>query len=158
MLRRCCAILVCTAALTGIVAPAAAHSGGAVMEVVTADGADDLAVEVTVDVAYEGDGEPADRAFVTVTPRDDSGRRLEPIDLDRATGGRYIGTIELDQPGRWILDVTSAFPPGSTTIDIAVGGGASGGAAPILTSAAAAVLALVIFVVWRRRRRAGGVI
>lgn len=131
---------------------ASAHTGGAVLRVDTSDAKEGLAVDVTVAVNYEGDGEPAERAFVAVTPRAEDGRRLAKQDLERADGGRYTGTIAVDEPGRWTLEVTSSFPPGEATTVVDIGRG-SMNRTPIIAGALVAGAVLAAAVSWRRWRR-----
>lgn len=102
--------------------PAAAHGGGADIEVVEAVGGADASVSVRLAITYDDDGEPAEGAIVDVVPVGPDGSSLPAVRLERqAEPGSYAATFDVAEPGRWTLEVTSAFPPGSVEVPVVVG-------------------------------------
>lgn len=129
-----------------------AHSGTAAFETLKAEGGSDLVLDVRLRVRYSEDQEPADRAFVKVTLRSPDGRTLPTVDLDRENGGIYSGTITVDRPGMWTVEVSSAFPPGSTTLRVDVGD-RDGNRTWLVVVGVAGVAVLVGLLVLTARRR-----
>ena len=101
-------------------APAGAHGGSGELAVRSAD-ADGREVRVDLDVTYEGDGEPAERALLTATPVGPGGRRLRPVELERRAPGRYELRTSVDADGDWRFLISSRFPPGSIEVAVPVG-------------------------------------
>lgn len=145
--------------LTTVVATgdsADAHSGEAVFEVLESSADADLVVHVRTRVRYSGDDEPAERAFLQATARSSDDRALPPVDLERGTDGVYSGDVAVDEPGRWTIEITSAFPPGQTSFDVDVDVGRPGRAdqrGPILMAGVTAAIAVAIVIGWQRRAR-----
>ncbi len=115
-------------------APAAAHGGGAAFEVLEADEVAPGRVALQVAVEFEADGEEATGAIVDVVPTSPDGETSPAVRLERDGTGAHATTLDLPQPGRWTLAVTSSFPPGSTEVAVEVGN-----AAPADDGAGAAV-------------------
>lgn len=88
-------------------------------DVLTAE-ADGRDVRLDLDVTYENDGEPAERALLTATPVGPGGRRLPAVELERRAAGRYELTTSVDADGEWRFLVTSRFPPGSVEVAVPV--------------------------------------
>ena len=147
--------------LVGLVAaPAGAHGGSGELKVRTAE-ADGRDVRLDLDVTYENDGEPAERALLTATPVAPGGRRLQPVELERRAPGRYELRTEVDADGEWRFLVTSRFPPGTLEVAVPVGSDDDGpwysmlGAAwyPLLGAGAIAVGLLIVALALREHRR-----
>jgi hypothetical protein len=108
------------AAAAGAV-PAAAHGGGAAFDVIQASEVAPGTVTLRLAVLFEADGHEATGAFVDVIPTGPTGGEASAVRLARETGaGTYAATFELDEPGRWTLEVTSSFPPGRIEIPVRV--------------------------------------
>lgn len=67
--------------------------------------------------------------------------------------GRYEGEVPVDAAGRWTLDITSAFPPGQSSVEVDVGDADDGARGPALIVVAAVVAAAVVVAVLVIRRR-----
>lgn len=103
-------------------APAGAHGGSAVLEVLEAAEVAPGEVGLRVAVTYESDGEVADGAIVEVTATGPSGGAEPSTRLEReAAGDAYAARLELPEDGVWLLAITSSFPPGGTEVEVAVG-------------------------------------
>lgn len=158
---RTCAALLALGVIASLapwtIAVANAHTGEANFDVLDAASGSDLVIDLRLRVRYSGDNNPAERVFLSVTPTSPDGRELPSVELERRAGGVYQGVISVDEPGRWTLSVTSAFPPGGTSLTVDAGTGEGGGSqlAPVgLAGVVVAGLGLVSFVVLRRRGRA----
>lgn len=132
---------------------AAAHSGNALFETLQVKGGSDLVIHLRPRVRFDGDRELAERAFVKVTPRAPDGRTLPTVDLERGAGGVYGGAITVDRPGTWTLAVSSAFPPGSTTLRVDVGKHDSSSRWLVIIGIAGTLAALGLVIVVVRRRQ-----
>jgi hypothetical protein len=111
-------VIACVSALA---APAAAHGGGALFEVLEAAEVSPGTVSLRVAVRYESDGDDAVGALVDVVPTSPTGRPGPAVRLVREEGGgTYAALLELGEPGQWDLALTSSFPPGSTTVAVQV--------------------------------------
>ena len=144
------AVLLTGAAITH--APDAhAHAGGAAFETLQAEEGADQVIDVRLRVRYSGDNEPAEGAILTATATSPTGRALTKVQFERQEGGIYRVAVRVDDPGRWVIDVTSAFPPGTTSISVTVGDDDAGPSVPVV-AAAVIVAALAAGLVLRRRK------
>jgi hypothetical protein len=152
---------------------ASAHTGEATFEVQRATATNDRSVELRVAVIYRLDGDPAEGAFLQAVPIAPDGRKLPPVAFEREPGGVYSMRTTVDSEGLWAFEVTSRFPPGSTTIDIEVAkdkeveppsraprgpadeadGDGAGDLLPVLPVGAVALGVVVLLVVRLRRHR-----
>ena len=105
--------------------PAAAHGGAATFEVLEAEEVTPGMVGLQVAVSFEADGHDATGAIVDVVPTSPDGEPSPAVRLTRDETGAYAAVLDLREPGAWTLDVTSAFPPGSTEVAVEVGDGAA---------------------------------
>jgi len=110
-------------ATTVLAAPAGAHGGGAVLEVLEAAEVAPGTVSLRLGVTFETDGGDATGAIVDVIPTSPGGGEKAAVRLAREPGAAtFAATFELDEPGEWTLAVTSSFPPGSTEVPLEVQG------------------------------------
>lgn len=117
------ALVAAIAAAGALAGPAAAHGGGAVFEVLEAAETAPGEVTLQVQVTYEADGEPAEGAIVEVAASGPGGATAGPEPADRQDEpGVYAATLDLAEPGEWVLAVTSSFPPGTTEVPVEVSG------------------------------------
>ena len=139
------------AVLLSTAGPAHAHGGPGKIEVqsVTPQ-SDGSAVDVTVRLTFEGDGDPVDAATVTVTGElaDAGGTSpaFTPVTLTVGSeAGIFTGRVALPSAGNWTLRITSVEPPASVTAPVAVAAPAGGTAtsAPSTTTAASSTTAAV---------------
>lgn len=134
-----------------------AHEGSAVFEILEAD-ASGQEVVLQVGIRYSNDDEGAQGAIVKATGTGPDGETVGPVPLERADDGYYEAVLALPVAGAWELNLTSAFPPGSTTIDLTAPEDIAGEDRRGVIAAgigAALVLAVAGFVLWRRRARDG---
>ena len=142
MALRVRALLLAAAAVASpvVAAPAAAHGGGAALEVLEAEQVAPGTVSLQVAITYESDGDAATGAIVDVVPTGPGGEVAPAVRLERDATGAYAATLDLSEPGRWTLAVTSSFPPGSTEVPVEVGETAAAedepGAVPVEGAAA----------------------
>ena len=139
------------AGAVGWPATADAHSGVAVFQTLEAEGGSDLIIDLRVRVRYSEDNELAERAFLSATPTSPRGRKLPEIDLEREAKGVYGGAIQVDDRGKWTIAISSAFPPGSTSISVDVGNDDDVGQRFAVLGGGAVFVAFLLLV-WRRRR------
>lgn len=110
-----------------LAAPAGAHGGGAVLEVVEAAEVAPGTVSLRLAVTFENDGGDATGAIVDVIPTSLDGGETAAVRLVREPGAAtFAADLELDEPGRWTLAVTSSFPLGSTEVPVEVRGAERG--------------------------------
>ncbi|MEX2659600.1 MAG: FixH family protein, partial [Acidimicrobiales bacterium] len=121
--RRPALVVAAMAVFVGLAGPAAAHGGGAVFEVLRAAESAPGEVILEVQVTYESDGEPAEGAIVEVTASGPGGATAGPVPAERQDEpGVYTATLDLAEPGPWVLAVTSSFPPGTIEVPTEVTG------------------------------------
>ena len=116
MALRVRALLLAAAAVAGAVVapPAPAPGGGGAPAGVEAEQVAPGTVSLQVAITYESDGDAATGAIVDVVPTGPGGEVAPAVRLERDATGAYAATLDLSEPGRWTLAVTSSFPPGST--------------------------------------------
>lgn len=170
--RRAVLVVVAVVAAVSLAGTAGAHGGGAVFEVLEAAETAPREVTLQVQVTYESDGELAEGAIVEVTASGPGGATAGPEPADRRDEpGVYATTLDVAEPGEWVLVVTSSFPPGTTEVPVEVtgegpvldepeAGGAEGGSdtANLVTAAVfgllGGALGLWLSKRWAARRRA----
>jgi hypothetical protein len=153
--RSCVAALVVVAALGLGATSSHGHGGGAVFDTnVKIAG---QRVDFDVGITYETDGEPAERAVVRAGGAGPDGQRTGTISLRRSDTGRYTGSAPVPATGRWLFTIESAFPPGTTEVDVEVRPPADRRLASpsvVVIVAGGALLLLAILSVRRRSHRA----
>jgi len=108
-------------AVGGPAAPAGAHGGAAVFEVLEVAEATSGRVVLRVRVTHEADGEPAEGAIVEVAATGPDGEVVPAEPAERQDQpGAYAVTLDLAAPGAWTLQVSSSFPPGTTEIPVEI--------------------------------------
>lgn len=122
-LRAAAGVLV---ALLALAAPAAAHGGGAVFEVLEASEVAPGRIALRVLVTHGADGDPAAGAIVDVTATGPGGAPAPVRAVRQEDDGVYAASVDVAEPGVWTLVVTSSFPPGTTEVPVAVRGAAGG--------------------------------
>ena len=114
---------VLTAALIFTLTPSAAfaHGGPGSIEVLTTEPVGGSVVHVEVGITYVNDGEPANRATVSVTGTGPDGAVVVETAMGPGdTAGRYLADVPVTGPGPWTLTVSSAFPPATAEVTVEV--------------------------------------
>ncbi|MBK9179866.1 MAG: FixH family protein [Acidimicrobiales bacterium] len=120
-LRSLFAVMVVTGVVLVSAGPSLAHGGNAVIEVLAAQPDGVASVLVQVRVTYEVDGHEAEGARVEVTVVDPASSPVSTTALASAgEPGVYAGSVPVPGAGSWQLEITSAFPPGTTALTVDV--------------------------------------
>lgn len=119
--RRVAAMLVATLgcmSLTSLLvflaisAPASAHNDTGIIKVASHVKNDDGTTSFEISIVFDGDGDPAPDAAVTIIAEHPNALKIGPVRMTpvKESPGRYAATIALTEPGEWQLRFTSLTP------------------------------------------------
>jgi hypothetical protein len=109
------------AVVLGAASPATAHEGPGILTMET-DTPTGTSHRYVVRLVWENDGHPAARATtITATPVAPGGAAQTPVTMTAVDDdGRFEGTVDLVEPGRWTVRITSINPVSTMEVPVDV--------------------------------------
>ncbi len=104
--------MVFASVLVAFASSASAHGKTGKISVEKTTKNDDGTTTLEIAIIFDGDGDPAPDAAVTVVAENVDALKVGPVRMTRVSGspGSYAATIALDKPGQWELRFTSLTP------------------------------------------------